>query len=122
MTDYVRELQSLELALQQAEEHGYADVAATVRGQIPGAVATCRRELARLEADPPTYGSADYAHDDDQAARYRAALAAYPNKGGDVTDNKPSEKKPAEKKAEPKRGPGRSRKENTADTKPKETT
>lgn len=77
MTDYVRELQSLELALKSAEEHGYDDTATKIRGQIPGAVATCRRELVRLEGSPQNYGSAGYAQDVDHVARLREALAKY---------------------------------------------
>lgn len=81
MTDYVRELQSLELALKSAEEQGTRETVRAVRGQIPGAVATCRRELARLEANPRTLGSGDYAEDINQVDRLREVLVKYGDHG-----------------------------------------
>lgn len=113
MTDYARELQSLELALQSAQEHGYTDTARTIQGQIPGAVATCRRELARVERTPQNYGSAAYAQDVDEAARLSEVLAKYddpakPEAGAGIpAAGRRGRRKPAE---------------NTADTTPKETT
>lgn len=75
--DYVRELQSVELALEQANERGDDDAAAVYGELLPGKVAAVRSELARLEATPPTYGSADYVQDVDPAGRAREALAKY---------------------------------------------
>lgn len=77
MTDHVRELQSVELGIQHAEERGDDTAADALREQLDARVATCRVELARLEANPPTYGSADYVQDVDQVARLREVLATY---------------------------------------------
>lgn len=118
MTDYVRELQSLELALARAREHGDDDAVRRIRGQIPGAVATCRRELARLEDTPQNYGSAAYAQDVDTAARLRAALAPYGSRGSTRKDEDDEDGEQDGKKTSSRR----SRKETTQDTTPKETT
>lgn len=101
--DNVRELQSLEQAIKANEEHGNDQAVTALREQVPAAVAACRADLARLEGSPATYGSAAYAQDVDQAARLRAALAAY--------DEEPAGKPPRR---------GRPAKETTEDKTPKE--
>lgn len=110
--DHVRELRSVEMALEQAKERGDDESAAVFEEELPGKVAAVRSELARLEANPPTYGSADYVQDVDPVVRAREALAAY---------EEPAEpEQEAEAPAAARRGRA-PRKENAADSKPKET-